>query len=94
MQEIYDFVLSSLATSCKIDPQHITPVTDLFNDLGIDSFAILNVSYSIEDRFGIHMPIGEWMSEVNVGDRDTTDRFRMDNFVATIAQLVQEKKAS
>jgi acyl carrier protein len=91
-QDIYDFVLSSLATNCQIDPKHITPATDLFTDLGIDSFGILTVAYSIEDRFGIQMPVGEWMSEVNVGDKTATDLFRIDNFVAAIARLVHEAR--
>lgn len=94
MTDVYEFVRSELAKACKIDASFITPATDLFNDLGIDSFGILNISYAIEDHFGICMPVGEWMSEVNTGDSASTEQFRMDNFVATIAQLVQQKSVA
>jgi len=92
MQDIYDFVVSTLAKTCKVDPRHITPATDLFSDLGIDSADFLNVAYVIEDRYGIRMPVGEWMSEVNVGDTSAAEHFRIDNFVAAISRFVQEAK--
>lgn len=89
--EIHNFLVSTLAKACKVDPTHVTPSTHIFSDLGVDSADMLNVAWLIEERYGIQLPVVDWMSEVNVGDAVATDRFRVDNFVAVIAQLTQVK---
>ncbi len=46
-------ILSS--TNHTIDAATITPDTDLFTELGLDSLTLLLMSFSIESKFGIQM---------------------------------------
>lgn len=93
MQDVYQFVVATLAAKCKIQPALITPSTDVFADLGVDSAEFLDVTFDIEDEFNIRMPVAEWMSDVNVGNVVSGQHFRIDNFVAAIVELIQQSKA-
>lgn len=93
MQDVYQVVVSILAKKCKVNPEFITPATDLFTDLGIDSAEFIDASFSIEDAFGITLPVDEWMNEVNAGDASAARRFRIDNFVAAITELISQARA-
>ena len=90
-QEIYQFVVTTLAVKCRVSPESITPATDIFADLGVDSAEFLDATFVIEDAFDIRMPVGDWMHEVNAGDAAAADHFRVDNFVAAIAGLIQAR---
>jgi acyl carrier protein len=94
MDDIYEFVVSALASKCKVDPHYINSSMDLFADLGIDSTDFLDIAYSIEEKYGVRLPAGDWMSEVNTGDADPAEHFRIDNLVAAIEALVQREPAS
>ena len=92
MEDVYQFVVKTLAAKCKVNPEFITPATDLFADLGVDSAEFLDATFLIEDEYDIRMPVGEWMSEVNVGTAVRTEHFRIDNFVAAISELIKQSK--
>ncbi|MCK3829869.1 acyl carrier protein [Pseudomonas sp. 910_23] len=85
MEEIYTFVVSTLASSCKVQPGDIEPTTNLFADLGIDSVDFLDAVFCIEKHYDIRIPVGQWMSAVNEGNAAMTDYFVMEHFVAQIA---------
>jgi acyl carrier protein len=93
MQDVYQFVVQTLAAKCRVDPRFITPASDIFADLGIDSAVFLDAAFAIEDEYRIEVPVSEWMDEVNVGTAAAADRFRIDNFVAAIAALVEQARA-
>jgi acyl carrier protein len=93
MQDIYQFVVQTLARKCRVNPEFITPATDIFADLGVDSAEFLDATFVIEDEYGIRMPVGDWMGEVNAGDAAVAEHFRIDNFVAAIADLIRQAKA-
>jgi acyl carrier protein len=93
MQDVYQFVVKTLAAKCKIEPSLITPSTDVFADLGVDSAEFFDVTFVIEDEFNIRMPVAEWMSDVNVGNAVQSEHFRIDNFVAAIVALMQQSQA-
>ena len=86
MDAIYSFVVSTLSSICKVDERDITPSTNLFADLGIDSVDFLDAVYCIDKHFDIRIPVGQWMSAVNEGNAQLTDYFIMENFVAAIAE--------
>lgn len=91
--EIQEFLVSTLVKACKVDPTHVTPATHIFSDLGVDSADMLNVAWLIEQHYGIQLPVVDWMSDVNLGETVAPDHFRVDNFVAAIAELTQAKAA-
>lgn len=88
-KDIYDFLVNTLVKACKVDPTHVLPGTNIVSDLGVDSLNLMNLAWLIQERYGIELPVVDWMSEVNVGEAVATDHFRVDNFVAAIARLSQ-----
>ena len=63
------------------------------NDLGIDSLDFLDVTFDIDKKFGIKMPVEQWMEEVNQGDADADEFFVMENLVVRIEELRAAKAA-
>ena len=50
---IFDTVRELLAHQLEVDPETITPDTDIFDDLGADSLDVVELSMTIEDEFGL-----------------------------------------
>lgn len=40
----------------EIDPESITPATNIRNDLGMNSLELVNLAVAIEDGFGVEIP--------------------------------------
>jgi acyl carrier protein len=89
-EDIFQFVVRTLASKCRVNPAFITPATDIFKDLGVDSAEFLDATFVIEDEYAIRMPVGDWMGAVNAGEAPEADHFRVDNFVAAIADLIAQ----
>lgn len=49
----FENVKAALAKQFEIDPETITPDTNLIDDLGADSLDVVELIMSIEDAFGI-----------------------------------------
>ena len=54
--EVTSQIIQSLATYLKRDPSSITDSHHLRDDLGLDSVAIIELLFEIEDRFKIQIP--------------------------------------
>src|SRR5262249_48701164 len=61
----FNDVADIIAETCNIDRATIRPESHTINDLGIDSLDFLDVTFAIDKRFGIKMPIEKWMQEIN-----------------------------
>lgn len=92
-QETFDAVADIIADICSIDRAEITPDSHAVNDLGIDSLDFLDVTFDIDKKFGIKMPVEQWMEEVNQGNADADEFFVMKNLVARIEELRGAKAA-
>lgn len=92
-QETFDTVADIIAEICSIDRAEITPESHAVNDLGIDSLDFLDVTFDIDKKFGIKMPVEQWMEEVNQGNADADEFFVMKNLVARIEELRAAKAA-
>lgn len=92
-QETFDSVAEIIADICSIDRAEITADSHAVNDLGIDSLDFLDVTFDIDKKFGIKMPVEQWMEEVNQGNADADEFFVMKNLVARIEELRSEKAA-
>ena len=49
----FDQVRDALAQQFEVDPETITPDTNLIDDLGADSLDVVELIMSLEDMFGI-----------------------------------------
>ncbi len=92
-QETFDSVADIIADICSIDRTEIAPDSHAVNDLGIDSLDFLDVTFDIDRKFGIKMPVEQWMEEVNQGDADADEFFVMKNLVLRIEELRAAKAA-
>ncbi|MBQ9685906.1 MAG: acyl carrier protein [Oscillospiraceae bacterium] len=50
---IFENVRDALAQQFEVDPETITPDTNLIDDLGADSLDVVELIMSLEDMFGI-----------------------------------------
>ncbi len=92
-QETYDTVAEIISEVSSIDRAEIAPEAHAINDLGIDSLDFLDVTFAIDKKFGIKMPVEQWMEDVNEGKASADDFFVMKNLVARIDELVAAKAA-
>jgi acyl carrier protein len=60
-------LVAVLVDVARIDPSDVTPQAR-FDDLGIDSFTMVDVVVAVEDRFGMVIPDDEWARFESVGD--------------------------
>lgn len=91
MSETYQAVAEVIAEVSDIDADEITPDSHTINDLGIDSLDFLDITYAIDKRFGIKMPVEQWMEQVNEGKVNAEHFFVMKNLVARIDELIAAK---
>lgn len=91
--ETYDTVADIISEVSSIERAEITPEAHAINDLGIDSLDFLDVTFAIDKKFGIKMPVEQWMEDVNEGKASADDFFVMKNLVARIDELVAAKPA-
>lgn len=93
MQETFSAVADIIAETCNIDRTTIRPESHTINDLGIDSLDFLDVTFAIDKRFGIKMPIERWMQEINDGKGSVDDYFILQNLCTKIDELMATKPA-
>ncbi|MFA5121824.1 acyl carrier protein [Zavarzinia sp.] len=87
MSDTFDAIADIIAETCNIERDTITPESHAIDDLGIDSLDFLDVTFAIDKKFGIKMPVEAWMKEVNEGRASTEDYFIMSNLAAKIDEL-------
>ncbi|RJF80468.1 acyl carrier protein [Oleomonas cavernae] len=87
MSDTFDSIADIIAETCNIERETITPESHAIDDLGIDSLDFLDVTFGIDKKFGIKMPVEAWMKEVNEGRATTDDYFIMANLAARIDEL-------
>ena len=89
----YNEVADIISEVSSIDRGEISPEAHAINDLGIDSLDFLDVTFAIDKKFGIKMPVEEWMEQVNEGEADADEFFVMKNLCNKIDELVAAKAA-
>ena len=94
MQETFNAVADIISETCNIDREKIRPESHTINDLGIDSLDFLDVTFAIDKRFGIKMPIERWLQEINEGKASVDNYFVLRNLCDRIDEIVALKPAS
>jgi len=93
MTDTFADVADIISEVCSIDRETIRPESHTINDLGIDSLDFLDVTFAIDKKFDIKMPIEQWMQEVNEGKSSAEDYFVLKNLCMRIDELVAAKAA-
>lgn len=87
----FDVVADIIADTSSIERDKITADSHTINDLGIDSLDFLDITFAIDKKFGIKMPVEQWMEDVNEGRASADDFFVMTNLVGKIEELIAAK---
>jgi acyl carrier protein len=90
-ESTFDAVADIIAETSSIERDKITLQSHTINDLGIDSLDFLDITFAIDKRFGIKMPVEQWMEDVNEGRASADEFFVMSNLVAKIDELIAAK---
>jgi len=90
-ESTFDAVADIIAETSSIERDKITLQSHTINDLGIDSLDFLDITFAIDKRFGIKMPVEQWMEDVNEGRASADEFFVMSNLVAKIEELIAAK---
>ena len=93
MRPTFNIVAEIIAVTCEVPRERITPNSNLVNDLGIDSLDLLDITFAIDDAFGIAMPIGQWLHAVHVGRIPSDQYFVMKRFCGNIDAPIVAAKA-
>lgn len=93
-QQTFEAVADIICEVSSIERAQITPEAHTINDLGIDSLDFLNVTFAIDKKFAIKMPVEKWMEDVNEGRAKAEEFFVMKNLIRRIDELVAAKAAA
>lgn len=85
--ETFDEIKQILCEICDVDEDLITPSVNLVEELDIDSIDILDVVYEINKKFGIKVPIEQWLEEINANKAEMEDYFNIAKLVENIEAM-------
>ena len=89
----FDTIADIIAETCSLKRETISPASHAINELGIDSLDFLDVTYAIDKKFGIKLPVEQWTQDISEGKAKTEQYFVLGNLAAEIDRLVATKSA-
>lgn len=75
---------------CDIDESAITLEANTIDDLGIDSLDFLDISFALEQRLKIKLPIEKWVEDISARKAEVSDYF----VVAKIVDYLDKSAAA
>lgn len=90
MASTFETVAEIIADSTDVKLSDITPDSHVMKDLGVDSLAFLDITFEIDQRFKIKIPIEDWMQQVNQNQADSDDFFVIRNLCKRIDALAAQ----
>ena len=66
--EVFERIREYLADQLDVDPEKITPDSDIVEDFGADSLYVVDMITTLSDEFGVDIPDEEIENFHTVGD--------------------------
>lgn len=66
--EVFDRIREYLADQLDVDPDKITPDSDIVEDFGADSLDVVDMITTLSDEFGVEIPDEDIETFHTVGD--------------------------
>jgi acyl carrier protein len=67
MASTFETVARIISSTSDVPLERITPDSHVMRDLEIDSLAFLDVTFEIDQTFGIRLPVEDWLQNVKGG---------------------------
>jgi acyl carrier protein len=90
----FDAIADIIAEICNIERDKIKPESNVIDDLDIDSLDFLDVTFAIDQKFSIKLPVERWTKEINEGEAKMGDYFVLGNLAKAVDKLVDANQAS
>ena len=87
MASTFDTVAGIIAETSDVPLDQITPNSHVMKDLEVDSLSFLDITFEIDQKFGIKLPVEDWMGRVNEGKDSGDEYFVIGNLCAQIDAL-------
>ncbi len=87
MSDVFEEVKDLISGICAIDADLIQSETNLIEELAIDSIDFMDVTYEIDKKYGIKLPVEEWMAQINADTAKVADYFVMQKLCDRITEL-------
>jgi acyl carrier protein len=87
MASTYETVAGIISSTSDVPVERITPESHVIKDLAVDSLAFLDITFEIDQKFGIKLPVEDLMCRVNEGKDQGDDYFIVGNLCAQIDSL-------
>ncbi len=94
MASTFDTVAEIISETSDVPIENIKPESHIMRDLAVDSLNFLDIAFEIDQRFGIKMPVEDWMQKVNEGKAKSDEFFIIGNLCAHIDELVAVSAAA
>ncbi|WP_298464039.1 acyl carrier protein [uncultured Erythrobacter sp.] len=85
MSNIIEGIREIISEICDIDTSEIETKSNMISDLGIDSLDFLDISFAIEKKFGVKLPVDDWVEKVDAGEATLDDYFVVQSIADFIA---------
>lgn len=92
MSDLFNPVVEIINKISGVDKNTISLDSDLMTDLKIDSLDFLDITYEIDKKFGISIPVEEWVEEAGSQTENAQKMFTMRHFLERVQKLIDEKK--
>ena len=67
MASTFETVARIISSTSDVPIEKITPDSHVMKDLEVDSLAFLDVTFEIDQTFGIRLPVEDWLQNVKGG---------------------------
>lgn len=92
MSDLFNSMVEIINKISGIEKSTITLDSNITRDLKIDSLDFLDITYEIDKKYGISIPVEEWVEEANEQTEAAQQMFTLRNFLERVQQLIDMKK--
>ncbi|MFA6037962.1 MAG: acyl carrier protein [Legionellales bacterium] len=92
MSAMFNEVVDIINKISGVDKSAVTLDSNLISDLKIDSLDFLDITYEIDKKYNINIPVEEWVEEANSQTEDAKLMFTLRHFLDRVQKLIDEKK--
>lgn len=90
MNDVFQTLVNAIVEVCGIDPSDITEDKHIIDDLGVDSIDFLDITYELDKKYNIKIPVDNWVALINENVARSEDYFVVKSFIDQVGRLIKE----